>query len=199
MLYQAKSAYPAHTRELDEDEDDKPLVCPDRIAVSEDEDDKPLVQPTSRKEIVEEKRESVEKSKVPAQVRRRKGPPVWQDPSTTLEQDVSGNSRERSEEGSIWSKNHDGEALSRIANKLSDGRNLRDIRMKHYHLSTSQFKKRTTHLNIPGRIYDFYQHVEKTCSSCNSTKPRPNRSRLSGLRADEFGELIFVDHAATNV
>ena len=73
----------------------------------------------------------LKKSKVPAQVRRRKKHPVSQDPSTTLEQDVPGNSRERSEEGSIWSKNHDGEALSRIANKLSDEQNLRDIHMKH--------------------------------------------------------------------
>ena len=39
------SAYPAHTRELDEHEDDEPLVCPDRTADSEDEDDQPLVQP----------------------------------------------------------------------------------------------------------------------------------------------------------
>ena len=57
-LSQQKSAHPAHTQELDEDEDDKPLVRPDRTADSEDEDDQPLVQPASRKELVEEKRES---------------------------------------------------------------------------------------------------------------------------------------------
>ena len=45
---QQKSAYPAHTRELDEDEDDKPLDCPDGTTASEDEDDKLLVQPASR-------------------------------------------------------------------------------------------------------------------------------------------------------
>ena len=36
---------------------------------------------------------------------------------------------ERSEEVRIWSRNPDGEALSRIVNKLSDDRNLRDILM----------------------------------------------------------------------
>ena len=38
-----RSAYPAHTRELDEDEDDQPLVRSDRTGDSENEDDKPLV------------------------------------------------------------------------------------------------------------------------------------------------------------
>ena len=41
-----------------------------------------------------------------------------------------------------------------ILNKLSDERNLRDLHLKHYLLSTAQFKKRTTYLDIPGKIYD---------------------------------------------
>ena len=71
-LSDRKSAYPAHIRELDEDEDDKPFVRSDGYADSEDEDDIPLVQPTSRKEPVEEKRESAASRRVPTQVRRRK-------------------------------------------------------------------------------------------------------------------------------
>ena len=50
--------YPIHSPELDEDDDDKPLVRSDRAADSEDEDDNPLAQPSSRKEPVKEKRES---------------------------------------------------------------------------------------------------------------------------------------------
>ena len=42
-------------------------------------------------------------------------------------------------------------------------------------------------------VYDLSQHVVKTCSFCNSTKPRPDRSPVSGLRAEEFGDLIFSD------
>ena len=60
-LSEQKSAYPARTRELDEDEHDKPLVCPDRTAVSQDEDDKPQVQSASRGETV--KRECASKRK----------------------------------------------------------------------------------------------------------------------------------------
>ena len=113
-----------------------------------------------------------------------KGPPVWQDPTATLEQDVPGNSRERSEEVSILVRNPDGEALRNIINKLSDERNLRDVHLKHYHMSTAQFKKKTTHLDKPGKIFDLYQHVVKTSPFCNSTQPTPDRSRVSGLRAE---------------
>ena len=42
--------------------------------------------------------------------------------------------------------------------------NLRNLHMKHYHMSTAQFKKRTSHLDI--------QHMVKTCSSCNSNEAR---------------------------
>ena len=93
-----KSAYPAHLRELDEDEDDKPLVRPNRTAVSEDEDDKPLVQPASREERV--RRESAAERRVTAQLRR-------------------------TEEVSILNRNPDGEALLNIINKLSDEKKLR--------------------------------------------------------------------------
>ena len=110
-LSKQKSAYPAHARELDEDEDDKPLV-----------------QLASREEPVE--RESAAERRVPAQLRRRKGPPVWRDPSATLEQDVSGTSRERSEEVSTLGNNSDSEALQQISNQLSDLCNLNDLHLK---------------------------------------------------------------------
>ena len=67
----------------------------------------------------------------------------------------------RSEEVSILGRNLDGEGLRSIMNKLSDERNWRDFHLKHYHMSTAQFKKRTTHLDIPGKVFDLYQHVVK--------------------------------------
>ena len=74
-----------------------------------------------------------------------------------------------------FGKNSDGEALQKIINKSLDVRSLKDPNLKHYHISTAQFKKRTTRLDIPGNVYDVYQHVVKTCPFCNSTKPRPER------------------------
>ena len=85
---------------------------------------------------------------------------------------MSGNSRERSEEISILVRNPDGEALRNIISKLSDERNLRDRHLKTLpKKSTAQFKKRTTYLDIPGKVHDIYQHVVKTCPFCNSTEP----------------------------
>ena len=88
---------------------------------------------------------------------------------------MSGNLRERSEDVSILGRKAGGEALRNIISKLSDERNSRDLHLKHHHMSSAQFKKRTTHLDIPGKVYDFHQHVVKTCPSCNSSKPRPDR------------------------
>ena len=101
---------------------------------------------------------------------------------------------ERSEDVSSVGRNADSEALQKIINKLSDVRNLKDLHLKRCHMSSAQFKKRTTHLNILGKVYDLKQHVVKTCPFCNWTKPRPDRTRVSGLEAEERGDLIFLDH-----
>ena len=175
-----KSACPARPQEVDDDADDIPIVHSDRSTVSEEEDEvnKPLVQPSSgRKQL---KRESSATRRVP----------------TPLCQKTS---RGRSEDVSSMGKHSDGEALKKIINTLSDVSSLKDLRLKHYHTSSAQFKKRTTHLDIPRKVYDLYQHVVKTCPFCNSTKPRPDRSRVSGLRTEEFGDLIFLDHGSTQV
>ena len=203
-------AYPTRVQKVDDDEDDRPLVGPDHTAVSEeeDEDDKPLVQP-----VPALKPESSAIRRVPTPLRRRKGPPVWRDPTATLEQDVSGNSRERSEDVSSLGRKPDGEALQKIINKLSDVRNMKDLHLKHYHMSSAQLNKRTTHLDMPGKVYDLNQHVIKTCPLCNSTKPRPDRSSQKNLEissywimygstkiGDEtFGFLIVLDGAASHL
>ena len=94
---------------------------------------------------------------------------------------MSRDSREREEDTSIWGKKSDGDALRNIINKLSDERNLKDLHLKHYQMSTAQLKKRTIHLDIPGRNYDLCQHVVKTCPFCNSIKPI-SRERTSCRR-----------------
>ena len=71
-LSQEKSAYPARAQELDDDEDDKPLVRSDRTTVSAegDEDNKPLVQPASKDKAP--MRESSATRKSPYIVRKKK-------------------------------------------------------------------------------------------------------------------------------
>ena len=94
---------------------------------------------------------------------------------------------ERSEDVSRVGRNEDSEALQKIINKLWDVRNLKDLHLKHYHMSSAQFKRRTTHLDILGKVCDLYQHVVKTCPFCYWTKPRRDRTRVSGLKAEECG------------
>ena len=159
-MSERKPAYPAHAQDMHGDEDDRPLAQRDHIVVSDDGDDQPLEQPAPRKVPTEERRDPgtddgdlapliPPRSPPAAPVRRRKGPPVWQDPTATLEQEVSGDSRERAEDTSILGRKAEGEASTPLR-KLSEERHLRDLHQKHYHMSTAQFKKRTTHVNIPG-------------------------------------------------
>ena len=91
----------------------------------------------------------------------------------------------------VWAKKSAVEDLQKIINNLLDVRNLKDVHLKHYHMSSAQFKKRTTHLDIPGRVDDLYQHVVKTSPFCNSTKPRPDRSRVSCLGAEKLGDYLL--------
>ena len=99
----------------------------------------------------------------------------------------------------VWAVKAEGEAPRNIKSKLSDDRNLRDLHLKHYHMYTTQFEKRTTHFDLAGNFDDLYHHVVKTCPFCNSVKARPERSRVSGLRAEEFGDLIFLDHGSAKI
>ena len=39
----------------------------------------------------------------------------------------------------------------------------------------------------------------KTCPLCNSVKSRPERSRVSRLRAEDFGDFIFLDHGSAKI
>ena len=92
-MSERKPAYPAQALDMHEDED---------------EDAKPLVRPTTRKEPPEDGRDQAiddedlaplvpsRLSRSPdeaAQQQKKKGPPVWQDPTTFLEQQVSRDSR----------------------------------------------------------------------------------------------------------
>ena len=177
LAYQPKShersARPTKNAQELDDDDDKPLVRPDRSAVSEDEDEDDNLWCNL---LTKKKRRSVNLLQDAEFLHRyeEEWTSIWRDPSATLEQDVSGTTRERSEDVPTLGKNSDGETLQKITNKLSDVRNLKDLHVKHYHVSSAQFKNRTTHLDIPGKVYDFYQHVVKTCPCCNSTKPRPD-------------------------
>ena len=72
--------------------------------------------------------------------------------------------------------------------RLYDKVELYKLHVKHYHMSPTQFRRRTSMLNLPDRIYEKYEEV---CSM--SVTPRPS-AKISGIRASVFGDVIFVDH-----
>ena len=49
-------------------------------------------------------------------------------------------------------------------------------------------------LGLPKSIYEKYDKFVKGCKVCGTSVPSPPRARTSGMRASEFGDVIFVDH-----
>ena len=45
-------------------------------------------------------------------------------------------------------------------------------------------------------IYDLYEQVVRECETCSKLTDAPPRSKVSGLKAVTFGDLIFVDYGA---
>ena len=83
--------------------------------------------------------------------------------------------------------------LVKLRQRLSKRTELLKLHLKHYHMSSAQFRRRTSELYLPEGIYRLYENVVKECETCQKTKPAPPRSRLSGVRAKEFGDVVFMD------
>ena len=78
--------------------------------------------------------------------------------------------------------------------RLDDKVELYKLHVKHFYMSPTQFRRRTSMLNLPDRIYEKYEEVYNKCRVCNtSVAPRP-RAKISGIRASVFGDVVFVDH-----
>ena len=84
--------------------------------------------------------------------------------------------------------------LVKLHQRLSKRTELLKLHLKHYHMSPAQFRRRTSELYLPEGIYRMYENVVKECEICQKTKPAPPRSRFSGVRAKEFGDVVFMDH-----
>ena len=71
--------------------------------------------------------------------------------------------------------------LVKLHQRLSKRTELLKLHMKHYHMSTAQFRRRTSELYLLEGIYRLYDGVVKECETCQKTKPAPPRSRFSGV------------------
>ena len=62
-------------------------------------------------------------------------------------------------------------------------------------MSPAQFRKGTSELALPDEVYQKYEQMVKSCKFCSDATPPPSRSRFTGLRAINVGDLVFADHA----
>ena len=84
--------------------------------------------------------------------------------------------------------------IHRIHAKLRDRATSLRLHLQHYHMSVPHFKQRTAGLRLPKDIHQSYEDIVKGCSVCQKFNQAPQRSRTTGLRANCFGDLWFVDH-----
>ena len=85
-------------------------------------------------------------------------------------------------------------AYRKIIKRLDDKVELYKLHVKHYHMSPTQFRRRTSMLNLPERIYEKYEDVFNKCRVCSMSVAPPPRAKISGIRASVFGDVVFVDH-----
>ena len=85
-------------------------------------------------------------------------------------------------------------AYRKMIKRLDDKVELYKLHVKHYHMSPTQFRRRTSMLNLPERIYEKYEDVFNKCRVCSMSVAPPPRAKISGIRASVFGDVIFVDH-----
>ena len=86
-------------------------------------------------------------------------------------------------------------ALKKLHRRLRSEVELYMSHVKHYRMSVKQFKTRTSELALPEDVLAKYDKVAKTCKICSETVPTPPRSHVSGVRARNFGDIVFVDFA----
>ena len=85
-------------------------------------------------------------------------------------------------------------ALGRIHKRLSNPEELKKLHLQHHHMTTDQFQFRTRSLHLPKSTFDLFDKIRSECEVCQAAKHAPSRSKTSGLRADTFGDMTFIDH-----
>lgn len=84
--------------------------------------------------------------------------------------------------------------MAKLLARLRDKSGLLKLHLKHYHMSPANFRRRTSMLKLPGDIYRSYDDVVKGCDHCQRYKQAPQRSKTTGIRAVNLGDLTFTDH-----
>ena len=86
-------------------------------------------------------------------------------------------------------------ACKKALRRLEDSVELYKLHVKQDHMSPTQFRRRTSMLGLPDSVFQKYKDVCHKCRVCSTSIAPPPRARVSGIRASNFGDVIFVDHA----
>ena len=76
---------------------------------------------------------------------------------------------------------------------------FKTLHLNHYHMSPAQLRHRTSSLRLPATIHELYKDVVQGCEHCIKKKPPVQKSKVTGLRADNFGDIVFIDHADAKI
>ena len=85
-------------------------------------------------------------------------------------------------------------AYKKMLRRLEDSVELYILHVKQYHTSPTQVRRRASMLGLPDSVYQKYEDVCRKCRVCSTSIAPPPRARVSGIRATNFGDVIFVDH-----
>ena len=65
-------------------------------------------------------------------------------------------------------------AYRKMLRKLEDSVELHKLHVKHYHMSPTQFRRRTSMLGLPDSVYEKYEDMYNKCRACStSIAPSP--------------------------
>ena len=84
-------------------------------------------------------------------------------------------------------------AYKKMLRKLEDSVDMYELHAKHYHMSPTQFRRRTSMLGLSDSVFEKYEDMYNKCRVCSTSIALPPRARVSGIRATNFGDVIFVD------
>ena len=81
-------------------------------------------------------------------------------------------------------------AYKKMLRKLDDSVEMYKLHVKHYHMSPAQFRRGTSMLGLPDSFSEKYEDMYNKCRVCSTSIAPPPRTRVSDIRASNFGDVI---------
>ena len=76
--------------------------------------------------------------------------------------------------------------------RLDDNVELYKLHVKHYNMSPTQFRRRTSMLDLPDRIYEKYEEVYNKCRVCSMSVEPPPRAKILAYEPQLSGMLFLL-------